>query len=87
MPGQQPDICKVVRDALPGQDRTHPLGVSVCPASASSASGTLTVAAVTLRHGMGGSIDRRRQRADTMANGSSNLRRRPRPKCPVDRQP
>lgn len=28
-----PDIGSFVRDALPGQDRTHPLRVSVCPAS------------------------------------------------------
>jgi hypothetical protein len=31
--GQRPDIDSFVRDALPGQDRTHPLRVSVCPAS------------------------------------------------------
>jgi hypothetical protein len=31
--GQRPDIGSFVRDALPGQDRTHPLRVSVCPAS------------------------------------------------------
>jgi len=31
--GQRPDIRGFVRDTLPGQDRTHPLGVSVCPVS------------------------------------------------------
>jgi hypothetical protein len=31
--GQQPDTRSFVWDALPGQDRTHPLRVSVCPAS------------------------------------------------------
>jgi hypothetical protein len=31
--GQRPDIGSFVRDALPGQDRTHPVGVSACPAS------------------------------------------------------
>ena len=34
--GQRPDICSFVRDPLAGQDRTPPLRVSVCPASALS---------------------------------------------------